>query len=56
MYDSDNVSAKMKATVQKCFSESCRAVRGSKGLNHSTFGAAGEESEGDDLYIVKEMS
>jgi len=27
-------------------------VRGSKGLDHSTFGAAGDESEGDDLYIV----
>ena len=31
-------------------------VRGSKGLDHSTFGAAGDESEGDDLYIVEEMS
>ena len=27
-------------------------MRGSKGLDHSTFGAAGDESEGDDLYIV----
>ena len=52
MYDSAKVSAMMKATIQKCFSESCRTVRGSKGLDHSTFGAAGEESEGDDLYIV----
>ena len=42
----------MKATIQKNFSESCRRVRGSKGLDHSTFGAAGDESEGDDLYIV----
>ena len=42
----------MKATIQKNFSESCRKVRGSKGLDHSTFGAAGDESEGDDLYIV----
>ena len=52
MYDSAKVSAMMKATIQKCFSESCRTVRGSKGLDHTTFGAAGEESEGDDLYIV----
>ena len=52
MYDSAKVSAMMKATIQKCFSENCREVRGSKGLDHSTFGAAGDESEGDDLYIV----
>ena len=42
----------MKATIQKNFSENCRKVRGSMGLDHSTFGAAGDESEGDDLYIV----
>ena len=52
MYDSRNVLAMMKATIQKDFSENCRLVRGSKGLDHSTFGAAGDESEGDDLYIV----
>ena len=53
MYDSRNVLAMMKATIQKdFFRELPFGARQYKGTGHSTFGAAGDESEGDDLYIV----
>ena len=47
----------MKAKVCKYLSrELSGGARQYKDTDRSTFGAAGDESEGDDLYIVKEMS